>query len=193
MRLFRELRQDSVSLACRKPDGTATLAQLAQSVSYDGFVVLALSRVRQSARRLHIPLVNRTLRLSQMALFGIEIAKDVELGEGVFFMHTLGTVIGGNSKIGARTLFLGNNTIGNLNNRGYPVIEEDVIIGAGARKLGPVVIGRGAMIGANAVVVTDVPAGATAVGIPAVSRLRGTSDGSPPSSTAVLRNSVQSD
>jgi serine O-acetyltransferase len=108
----------------------------------------------------------------QMAIYGIEIAKDVELGEGVYFMHTLGVVIGGDARIGARTLFLGNITVGNLENRGYPTIGEDVIIGAGARILGPVTIGAGARIGANAVVVSDVPMGATAVGIPAVVKVR---------------------
>lgn len=62
---------------------------------------------------------------------------------------------------------MGNNTIGTAKDNGCPVIEEDVVIGCGARVLGPIRIGRGAVIGANAVVLTDVPAGAIATGIPA--------------------------
>jgi len=102
----------------------------------------------------------------------VEISKDAHLGEGVNLLHTGGVIIGGDSRIGARTLLLGSITIGNLDNKGYPRIGEDVIVGAGARILGPVTIGRGAKIGANAVVVSDVPEGATAVGVPAVVRTK---------------------
>jgi serine O-acetyltransferase len=109
----------------------------------------------------------------QTALFGIEISKDVTLGQGVVFVHTVGIVIGGNARIGDRVVFLGSNTIGNNKNSGYPQIGNDVVIGAGARILGPVTIGDGASIAANAVVLCDVPAGAVAVGIPAVVKLRG--------------------
>ena len=175
MGLLRKMVRDALSLTRSQSNGQVSVGALFRSVANDGFAVLAMSRIRQCARQWRVPLVNRALRLSQMALYGIEIAKDVELGEGVNFMHTMGVVIGGDARIGARTLFLGGITVGNLNNRGYPTVGEDVIIGAGARILGPVVVGAGAMIGANAVVVTDVPAGATAIGVPAVVRVRGAS------------------
>jgi len=173
MGLLQSLLRDAQALARLQSQGSVvTTKGVLRAITFDGYAVLAMTRVRQSARRWRIPLVNRTLRLMQMAIYGIEIAKDVELGEGVYFMHTLGVVIGGDARIGARTLFLGNITVGNLENRGYPTIGEDVIIGAGARILGPVTIGAGARIGANAVVVSDVPMGATAVGIPAVVKVR---------------------
>lgn len=143
---------------------------LADALLHDGFAVLALTRVRELARRWHVPGVNRVLRLAQTALYGIEIGKDVRLGAGVCFVHTLGTVIGGDARLGARVRLLGGVTIGTAKDNGYPVIGDDVVIGAGARILGPVTIGRGATIGANAVVLTDVPAGARAVGVPAVVR-----------------------
>ena len=108
----------------------------------------------------------------QTVLFGIEISQDVELGEGVVFLHTAGVVIGGDARIGDRVVFLGGNTVGTVDWKGYPRIGNDVTIGAGARILGPITIGDGATIGANAVVVSDVPAGYTAVGIPAVARPR---------------------
>jgi serine O-acetyltransferase len=123
--------------------------------------------MRAFARRWHIPGMNRALRLLQVAFYSIEISKDATIGEGVYFMHTLGVIVGGDARVGARTMFLGNITIGDRENRGYARIGEDVIIGAGARILGPVTVGRGARIGANAVVLDDVPPGATAVGVPA--------------------------
>lgn len=183
MSLLSHWFKDAAALARSMSSGELGFGALAQAVTSDGYTVLAMSRVRQFARRWHIPLVNRTLRLLQMSLFGIEIAKDVELGDGVNFMHTLGTVIGGDARIGAGTIFLGGITVGNLDNRGYPTIGENVVIGAGARILGPIVIGAGAQIGANAVVVKDVPAGATAVGIPAVVKTKPTA-GRPDSASA---------
>jgi serine acetyltransferase len=177
MKLARELLNDALSLA--RAMGPVSLRTLVNVAVYDGYTVLATTRIRQAARRWHVPFVNRALRLAQMAIYNIEIAKDAELGEGVYFMHTMGTVIGGDAQIGARTILLGSITIGNLNNRGYPRIGEDVIIGAGARIMGPISIGAGALIGANAVVTTDVPAGATAVGVPAVIRVKKANGGDP--------------
>lgn len=137
------------------------------ALTQDGYKVLMMSRVRETARRWHIPGVNHALRLATTVLFSIEIGNDIELGEGVNFTHTLGTVIGGTSKVGARVKFMGNNTIGTAKDNGCPIIEDDVVIGCGARVLGPIRIGKGAFIGANAVVLTDVPPGAIATGIPA--------------------------
>ena len=66
----------------------------------DGFRVLALQRLREAARGLGVPLGNHALRVAQTALLGVEIGKDVELGEGVYFVHSLGTVVGGDAKVG---------------------------------------------------------------------------------------------
>lgn len=137
------------------------------ALTQDGYKVLFMSRIRESARRWHIPGVNHALRLLTTVLYSIEIGNDIELGEGIDFTHTLGTVIGGTSKVGARVKFMGNNTVGTAKDNGCPVIEDDVVIGCGARVLGPIRVGRGAFIGANAVVLTDVPPGAIATGIPA--------------------------
>ena len=145
------------------------------ALSQDGYKVLLMSRIRESARRWHVPGVNHALRLATTVLYSIEIGSDIELGEGINFTHTLGTVIGGTSKVGSRVKFMGNNTIGTAKDNGCPVIEDDVVIGCGARVLGPIRIGKGAFIGANAVVLTDVPAGATATGIPA--KIHDPSDG----------------
>lgn len=167
--LARALRTDGMapsSGASESPRPSAKEAAKA-ALTQDGYKVLLMSRIRESARRWHVPGVNHALRLVTTVLYSIEIGNDIELGEGINFTHTLGTVIGGTSKVGSRVKFMGNNTIGTAKDNGCPVIEDDVVIGCGARILGPIRIGRGAIIGANAVVLTDVPAGAVATGIPA--------------------------
>jgi serine O-acetyltransferase len=177
MPLLRRLVTDAFELARsmrRKgddpADGVATppaREAVRAALSQDGYKVLLTTRLRESARRWHVPGANHALRLLTTVLYGIEIGNEIELGEGVNFAHTLGTVIGGTSKVGHRVKFMGNNTVGTNKDNGCPVIEEDVVVGCGARILGPVRIGKGAFIGANAVVLTDVPPGAVATGIPA--------------------------
>jgi serine O-acetyltransferase len=133
----------------------------------DAYFLLFLFRARRLVRRLHVPCANRILRLMQMMFGGVEIGNDVTLGHGVYFVHSLGTVIGGTARVGNRVRLLGNNTVGTARDNGYPTIEDDVELGAGARVLGPVRIGARAIIGANAVVLTDIPSDAVAVGAPA--------------------------
>jgi len=166
--VIRELLRDAMELAKVATKGKGSTTDMVRAVLlYDSFVVTATTRVRQLARRWRIPVVNRALRLAQTALYGIEIGKDVQLGHGVYFVHSVGTVIGGNAQIGDRVTLMGSNTVGTNKDDGYPVIEDDVVIGAGARILGPVRIGARSVIGANAVVREDVPPDSVAVGIPA--------------------------
>lgn len=178
MRLFREIVRDSIAIARSHNGGRAGIREILSTVAHDGSQVLMLSRLRSAARRWHVPLVPTLLRRVQTALFGVEISRDVVLGEGVIFVHTVGVVIGGTAAIGDRVMFLGSNTLGTLGKKGYPTIGNDVIIGAGARILGPVHVGDGAAIGANAVVLQDVPPGATALGVPAVVRQPSNGQGS---------------
>ncbi|MBX3203887.1 MAG: serine acetyltransferase [Labilithrix sp.] len=182
MGLLRKIAADAFELAralrSERSDGAggarpSTKDAVRAALTQDGYKVLLMSRVRETARRWHVPGVNHALRLVTTVLYSIEIGNDIELGEGINFTHTLGTVIGGTSKVGSRVKFMGNNTIGTAKDNGCPVIEDDVVIGCGARVLGPIRIGRGAFIGANAVVLTDVPPGAIATGIPAKVHERG--------------------
>jgi serine O-acetyltransferase len=138
----------------------------------DAFAVLMLWRLRVWARRHRVPLVNHVGRRAQTVLFGIELGNEVTLGRGVCFVHPVAVVVGGTARIGDRVRFMGSNTIGTVSDNGYPTIEDDVCIGAGARVLGPVRVGARSLIGANAVVVDDVPADSVAVGVPAVIRPR---------------------
>jgi serine O-acetyltransferase len=164
--MIRDLVRDAVEMA-RVAMGAADGRAIAKTMLLDSFAVMALTRAREAARRYHVPGVNRLLRLTQMTIYGTEIGKDVTLGHGVYLVHTLGVVIGGHARVGKRVRFMGNNTVGTAKDNGWPIIEDDVTVGAGARILGPIRIGAGAQIGANAVVISDIPRGAVAVGIPA--------------------------
>jgi serine O-acetyltransferase len=165
--MMRTLARDLIETT-RVATGCVDMPNVARVLlTSDSFRLVGLFRLRQTARKYHIPVLNRALRLWQMAIYGVEIGKNVDLGQGVYFVHTLGIIIGGDAKIGDRVRFMGNNTVGTAKDDGYPEIGDDVIIGCGARVLGKVKVGRGAVIGANAVVIEDVPAGATVVGVPA--------------------------
>jgi serine O-acetyltransferase len=101
---------------------------------------------------------------------GIEIHPGATIGRRVFIDHGMGIVIGETAIIGDDcTLYHGVTLGGTSWNKGkrHPTLGKNVVIGAGAKVLGPIVMGDGAKIGSNAVVVRDVPPGATAVGIPA--------------------------
>ncbi|HEX6632844.1 MAG TPA: serine O-acetyltransferase, partial [Usitatibacter sp.] len=101
---------------------------------------------------------------------GIEIHPGATLGRRVFIDHGMGVVIGETAEVGDDcTLYHGVTLGGTSWNKGkrHPTLERNVVVGAGAKILGPITVGAGAKIGSNAVVVRDVPDNATAVGIPA--------------------------
>src|SRR6516165_963601 len=103
-------------------------------------------------------------------LTGIEIHPGATIGRRVFIDHGMGIVIGETAEIGDDTTLYHGVTLGGTSwNKGkrHPTLGRNVVIGAGAKILGPILVGDGAKIGCNAVVVRDIPAGATAVGIPA--------------------------
>lgn len=116
--------------------------------------------------RWHVPLLPRLIMLCIRILWGSFIPYQTQIGRGVSFGHGMGIVIARPVKIGARCKIRHQVTISNSGN-GAAVIGDDVNIGAGAKIVGHVRIGNRAKIGANAVVVHDVPDDATVVGIPA--------------------------
>ena len=110
--------------------------------------------------------------ISQLARFftGIEIHPGAKIGKGLFIDHGTGVVIGETTEIGDNvTIYQGVTLGGTGKDKGkrHPTLENDVVVGAGAKILGPIRIGAGSKIGANAVVLKDVLPRATAVGIPA--------------------------
>ncbi|MFR3910710.1 MAG: serine O-acetyltransferase EpsC [Clostridium paraputrificum] len=115
--------------------------------------------------------------ISQIARFftGIEIHSGATIGKGLCIDHGMGVVIGETAEIGDDVLIYHGVTLGGTGKdkgKRHPTIGNGVVIGAGAKVLGPIKVGDNAKIGANAVVVKDVPEGATAVGIPAKNIIR---------------------
>jgi serine O-acetyltransferase len=116
--------------------------------------------------------IAKLLSLVNFVLFGLEIAVKCEIGAGLYFPHTQGTVVGAN-RIGINATIYHNVTLGarevdlNYAESSRPTVGDNVIIGAGAKVLGGVYLGNHSRVGANAVVVEHVEEGATVVGIPA--------------------------
>ena len=103
-------------------------------------------------------------------LTGIEIHPGARIGRRFFIDHGMGVVIGETSEIGDDCTLYHGVTLGGTSwspGKRHPTLGKGVVIGAGAKVLGPILVGDGAKIGSNAVVVKSVPAGATAIGIPA--------------------------
>jgi serine O-acetyltransferase len=173
VRVVDEIIRDTLAIS-RALYGATGRREIARTLMHDGMQTLALFRVRKAADRHGIPGVGALLRRVETFVYGVHIERDVELGEGVLFAHTVGIVIGGNARVGDRVMFLGSNTVGSADRTDFPSIGNDVVVGAGARIIGSVRVGDGAAVGANAVVVRDVADGCSAKGVPAVVRERST-------------------
>jgi serine O-acetyltransferase len=131
----------------------------------DGTYAMVVYRLMQSMRRLHLgPLVMLFNKLN--VLGGCIMGRGAEFGPGFVLIHSNGVVINSSVRGGARVFLEHQVTIG-AEKEAAPVLGDDVFIGAGAKILGDVRIGNNVKIGANAVVITDIPDGATAVGVPA--------------------------
>ncbi len=115
--------------------------------------------------------------ISQLSRFftGIEIHPGAKIGKGLFIDHGMGVVIGETAEVGDNVTLYHGVTLGGTGKdvgKRHPTIEDDVLIGTGAKVLGPITVGKGAKIGANAVVVKNVPAKATAIGTQAKNIVR---------------------
>lgn len=138
-------------------------------LTYSGFHALLFYRFAHCLWKRKIPFIPRAL--SQMARFltGIEIHPGAAVGSGLFIDHGMGVVIGETTEIGDNvTLFQGVTLGGTGKQRGkrHPTIGSNVVVGAGAKVLGPILVGNYVKIGANSVVLQDVPDHSTVVGIP---------------------------
>ena len=180
---FGQCPNDGENRAYENPGGISFRALIAEdfrahgrdwhSPGFRALLVHRFGNLRMSVR-------NRSLRVPLSLLYrwgerrvrstsGIEIPFDVRIGRRVEIHHHSGIVINGYVEIGDGCIIRQNVTIGikAIGDRGAPILGRNVEVGAGAVILGHIRIGDGARIGANAVVMTDVPDGATAVGVPA--------------------------
>ena len=136
---------------------------------YQGFHALLAYRVANKLYRMNIPFIPRLI--SQIARFftGIEIHPGATIGERFFIDHGMGVVIGETTIIGDDVLIYQGVTLGGTGKdtgKRHPTLENGVTVGAGAKVLGNITIGEGSNVGAGSVVVEDVPAHSTVVGIP---------------------------
>jgi serine O-acetyltransferase len=156
-------------LRAYKNNDPAAKSLLEVALLYPGIRALALHRV---AHRVYIwgwPFLPRFLSEIARFLTGIEIHPGARIGRHLVIDHGMGVVIGETAEIGNDCLIFHGVTLGGKGGFGkrHPSVGHRVMIGAGAKLIGNIMIGDDSRIGANAVVTRDIPAGATAVGIPA--------------------------
>jgi serine O-acetyltransferase len=166
--MFARLREDVRVVFDRDPAARTTWEVL---TCYPGLHALVWHRaVAHRAWRAGLRWLARWLAHWSRFTTGIEIHPGARIGRRVFIDHGMGIVIGETAEIGDDTTLYHGVTLGGTSwNKGkrHPTLGRGVVVGAGAKILGPIHVGDGAKVGSNAVVVRDVPAGATAVGIPA--------------------------
>ncbi|AGY91609.1 hypothetical protein SPICUR_03065 [Spiribacter curvatus] len=183
--MFKRLREDVRCVFDRDPAARNYFEVL---ISYPGVHALILHRMNHWLWHHRLGLVARFLSLIARLLTGIEIHPGARIGRRFFIDHGLGVVIGETAEVGDDCTLYQGVTLGGTSWRAgkrHPTLGNDVVVGAGAKVLGPLDIGEGARIGSNAVVVKDVPAHATMVGIPA--RVARISAEAPPRSEAEQR------
>ena len=167
-RVGRELHEDLAAARARDPAARG-LGRLEIVLTYAGVQALLAHRVAHALHAAGAPLVPRVLAYLSRAVTGVEIHPAARIGRGLFIDHGAGVVIGETAEIGDEvTLYQGVTLGGTGFARGkrHPTVEDEVVIGSGAKLLGPIRVGRAAKVGANSVVIHDVPANATVVGNP---------------------------
>jgi serine O-acetyltransferase len=167
-RVFAEIRADVAAARDRDPaaQGVSSFEIL---TSWAGVQALLAHRLAHALRGAGVPLLPRVIAYLTRAVTGVEIHPAAEIGRGFFIDHGSGVVIGETARIGDRvTLYQGVTLGGTGFQRGkrHPTLGDNVTVGSGAKLLGPIAVGDGAKVGANTVVVEDVPPGATVVGNP---------------------------
>lgn len=169
------LREDLQAARNRDPAARNTLVV---AISYPGVHALWLYRIAHALWVSPLPLKLPARLLSQFARFltGVEIHPGAVIGRRFFIDHGMGVVIGETAEIGEDVLMFHGSTLGGTSmskGKRHPTVGNRVLIGAGAKVLGPITLGDDVKVGANAVVVHDVPAGYVAVGVAAKSRPTG--------------------
>jgi serine O-acetyltransferase len=167
-RVGRELRQDLTAAQERDPAARG-LGRLEILLTYGGVQALLAHRIAHAAQESGIPMFPHGLAYLSRMTTGVEIHPAAEIGDGLFIDHGAGVVIGETAQIGDNvTLYQGVTLGGTGFARGkrHPTVDDDVVIGSGAKLLGPIHVGANSKIGANSVVIHDVPPNSTVVGNP---------------------------
>src|SRR5258706_1245252 len=165
--MFRRIREDIQCVFERDPAARNVWEVL---TCYPGFHALQLHRFSHTLWRIKLRWMARFMSHITRFVTGIEIHPGAQIGRRVFIDHGMGVVVGETAEIGDDCTLYHGVTLGGVSwNQGKrpPTSGKGVVVGAGAKILGPFVVGDGAKVGSNSVVVKPVPAGATVVGIPA--------------------------
>ena len=165
--MFEQLREDINVVFDRDPAARSVWEVV---TCYPGFHAMLFHRISHRLWRAGLNWLARWLSHFARWFTGIEIHPGATIGRRFFIDHGMGVVIGETSVIGDDCTLYHGVTLGGTSwkkGKRHPTLGDKVVIGAGAKVLGPIALGDGARIGSNAVVVKDVPNGATAVGIPA--------------------------
>ena len=137
---------------------------------YPGLHAVFFHRISNFFWELNLKLIARMISHISRFLTGIEIHPAVKIGKNIFIDHGMGIVIGETTIIGNNVSLYQGVTLGGLKNikqKRHPTLDDNVIVGAGAKVLGPIKIGKNSKIGANSVVTKNIPPNTTVVGIPA--------------------------
>jgi serine O-acetyltransferase len=167
-RKMAEIRRDIAAVHARDPaaQGVGSLEILA---TWPGVHALLAHRVAHALHDARVPLAPRAIAVVARSVTGIEIHPAAVIGEGFFIDHGMGVVIGETAEIGRDVTLYQGVTLGGTGfatGKRHPTVQDNVTIGSGAKLLGPIDVGHGAKIGANTVVIHDVPPNSTVVGNP---------------------------
>jgi serine O-acetyltransferase len=164
----REVRDDLAAAQQRDP-AARSVGRVEMLLTYAGVQALLMHRVSHALYAAGVPLLPRLLSYITTAVTGVEIHPAAQIGRGLFIDHGAGVVIGETAEVGEDvTLYQGVTLGGTGFARGkrHPTLGNEVMVGAGAKLLGPIEIGERCKIGANSVVIHDVPPNSTVVGNP---------------------------
>jgi serine O-acetyltransferase len=166
MSVLTSIKRDIDAVRERDPAARNTAEVV---LAYPGFHARQLHRLAHTLHKAHIPVLPRAISNFTRFATGIEIHPGATIGEGLFIDHGMGVVIGETAEIGDDCHILQGVTLGGTSlhrTKRHPTLGNRVTVGAGAKIIGAVEIGDNARIGAGSVVVTNVPANATVVGVP---------------------------
>jgi serine O-acetyltransferase len=166
MSTLRTLRRDLRAVFDRDPAARSTLEVL---TTYPGVHALWFHRLAHGLWTSRLRYVARLLSHLARFLTGVEIHPGASIGPGAFIDHGMGVVIGETAEIGPDVTLYHGVTLGGTSwkkGKRHPTLEEGVVVGAGVKILGPITIGARSRVGANSVVVKDVPSDSVVIGIP---------------------------
>jgi serine O-acetyltransferase len=167
-RVSRELRLD-IAAAHERDPAARGVSSLEILLEWPGVQAVLAHRVAHALHDAGIPLAPRIIAYTTRSMTGVEIHPAANVGDALFIDHGMGVVIGETADVGHDVTLYQGVTLGGTGfatGKRHPTVGDNVTIGSGAKLLGPIEVGHGAKVGANSVVITDVPPNSTVVGNP---------------------------